>query len=190
MHIVAMENVSSSLTHRVLITRAHRNGRCLEGLLTGWTKRIQPAGVIYTRRITDEYSFAAELKNFQTVARWCRRPAVAERVRLVTTMWDEADMDSAQGMENAMKDEHWKSLLDAGARYERFYNTRESAWAIVLGLGHTRKIPMSQKSQAEMRKKFEQTAPRKQNLPVKAGARSRKRFAGVRRRLRRLRGLR
>lgn len=100
---------------------------------------MQPTGVIYTRRITDGDESGAEIKSFKTLARWCGAEA-ADRVRLVTTMWDDVDMVSdAQSMEDQLKSTHWNSLLSAGTSYERFHNTRESAWEIVLGIGETKK---------------------------------------------------
>ena len=90
------------------------------------------------RRITDDNS-GTELRSFKTLASWCG-PEAADRVRLVTTMWDNVDvMSDAQSMEDILKATHWKSLLKEGARYQRFLNTSESAWEIVLGIGETKK---------------------------------------------------
>jgi len=100
---------------------------------------VRPTGVIYTRRITDGDESGADRRSFKTLVRLCGTGA-ADRVRLVTTMWDDADMVSdAHSMEDQLKSTHWKTLLDAGACYERFHNTRESAWEIVLGIGETKK---------------------------------------------------
>ncbi|KAL4071607.1 hypothetical protein V8B97DRAFT_410482 [Scleroderma yunnanense] len=100
---------------------------------------IQPTGVIYMRRITDEDKSGAEFKSFKTLSRWCG-PEAADRVRLVTTMWDDVDMESdTKSMEAKLKNTNWEPLLSAGASYERFHNTRESAWEIVLGIGETKK---------------------------------------------------
>lgn len=127
---------------------------------------VQLTGVIYTSRITDEDRSGVELRNFQTLDRWCRHHGVADRVRLVTTMWDEVDVHSTKDLESTLKDQTWKSLLDAGALYHRFYNTPESAWEIVLELGDPKKTPLS------LKKKFEKAAPRKHRPPkVRVGLR-------------------
>jgi len=58
----------------------------------------------------------------------------ADRVRLVTAMWDDVDIVSdMQSMEDQLKSTHWKTLLRAGACYEHFHNTRESVWEIDSG---------------------------------------------------------
>ena len=104
---------------------------------------IEITGVIYTHRITDSHSTGSELQIFQILSGICGRGA-ADRVRLVTTMWDEVDDQStAEQTEDRLKDE-WRSLLNAGASYQRFTNSSESAWDIVRGLGYERKALLLQ----------------------------------------------
>ena len=55
----------------------------------------------------------------------------AKRVRLVTTMWDVADTNTAESRVTELEDTFWKPLIDAGARHRRFRNTPESAWNII-----------------------------------------------------------
>lgn len=89
----------------------------------------------------------------------------ADRVQVVTTMWDEADVAFAETVEMTMKAGPWKSMLDAGARYARFHNTPQSAWEIVLGLGDTKKALLVQEEHA-MRKKLERI-PTLRRVPSK-----------------------
>ncbi|KAG6332550.1 hypothetical protein ID866_6541 [Astraeus odoratus] len=102
-------------------------------------RSIKPTGLIYTRRITEHDRTGAELSSFQALYRLCGHDA-ADRVRLVTTMWDDVDAESeVQHTEDNLQIMHWKSLIDAGAHYKRFNNTPESAWEIVHSLGDARK---------------------------------------------------
>lgn len=74
-------------------------------------------------------------KNFDMFSRLCGEKA-AERVRLVTTMWDKVkDMERVRSVVSLLEGETWRPLLDAGARHEKFENSPKSAWDIVIGLG-------------------------------------------------------
>ncbi|KAG6328672.1 hypothetical protein ID866_10416, partial [Astraeus odoratus] len=98
-------------------------------------RSIKITGLIYTRRITEQDRTGAELASFQALYRLCGHDD-ADRVRLVTTMWDEVDAESdVQHTEDNLQIMHWKSLIDAGAHYTRFNNTPESAWEIIHSLG-------------------------------------------------------
>ena len=103
-----------------------------------YQKSIKPTGVIYTHPISEAHESGARSNSFCLISDMCGQEA-ADRVRIVTTMWDETDETFAERAERAMKAGPWKSFLDAGARYARFHNTSESAWEIVLGLGDTKK---------------------------------------------------
>lgn len=122
-----------------------------------YRRDIKLTGVIYTHRILDAEQC---LGLFATLY----GGEEARRVRLVTTMWDEADMESAKEIENTLKAGQWKSLLDAGARYERFHNTHESAWEIVLGLGDNTKALLLQRELVDMKMEFTQTTTGEQLL--------------------------
>ncbi|KAG6332549.1 hypothetical protein ID866_6540 [Astraeus odoratus] len=110
-----------------------------------YQKAITPTGVVCTRRITDPHCSNIDLYNIQIITDLCGNEA-ADRVRLVTTMWHEVQEQAvAEEREGELKTEHWKSLLDAGARCERFVDTFESAWKIVLGLGDIKKTLLLQR---------------------------------------------
>ncbi|KAL4071611.1 hypothetical protein V8B97DRAFT_410779 [Scleroderma yunnanense] len=133
-------------------------------LETAHTKSIKLIGVVYTQRITDAHVTHAELTSLRTFAALCGNE-VASQVRLVTTMWDQANVASAEKREDVMKAELWKALLDAGACYERFHNTEGSAWDIVLRLGDSKRTILLQRELAVMGMDLTQTTAGRQLLP-------------------------
>lgn len=128
-----------------------------------YQKCIDPTGVIYTYRINDTHECATELTSLRIVAALCGAEA-ADRLRLVTTMWDNVDEEIAKGTEVRLKDDVWRLLLGAGSCYERFNNTEGSAWDIVLGLGDTKKALVLQREVVDMEMKLEQTNAGRQLL--------------------------
>jgi len=117
---------------------------------------IELTGVIYMRRITDTYSSGAEQQSFRIFSGMCGTQAT-DRVRLVTTMWDQVGDDtSALQTESRLKAE-WEFLISAGALYQNFYNTPESAWEIVDGLGYERKALLLQRELVNMGKTLKET---------------------------------
>lgn len=119
--------------------------------------RLQFNGVIYTRRIT-EARCRSERSSFQVCANIVGNHA-ADRVRLVTTMWDEfEDRSPAESMENKLKEEQWQLLINGGATCQRFLNTPGSAWDIVHSLGTERKASLLlQEELVDIRKPLKQT---------------------------------
>ncbi|KAI6146554.1 hypothetical protein EDD17DRAFT_1709293 [Pisolithus thermaeus] len=103
---------------------------------------IKLTGVIYTRSITDSNMSGADLRSFKLLHDLCGDKA-ADRVRLVTTMWDVADESEAVKVEDALKT-HWQSLTSVEASLERFDNTSERAWIIVEELENTKKALLVQ----------------------------------------------
>ena len=94
---------------------------------------VKLSGVIYTHRITDNRMSGSVCKNLDMFGRLCGDNA-AKRVRLVTTMWDRVkDTNTANNRVTQLEGNFWKPLIDAGARHQKFENTRESAWDIVRG---------------------------------------------------------
>ena len=89
------------------------------------------SGVIYTHRITDNRMSGSVCKNLDMFGRLCGDNA-AERVRLVTTMWDKVkDRNTAENRVKQLEDNFWKPLIDEGARHQKFENTPQSAWNII-----------------------------------------------------------
>ncbi|KAI6009961.1 hypothetical protein EDC04DRAFT_837757 [Pisolithus marmoratus] len=117
--------------------------------------RLQFTGAIYVRRITATESARSEQNSFQIFAKLVGNEA-ADRVRLVTTMWDEPEVPSRvlamEDRENRLTEGQWAPLMRAGAVYARFDNTPESAWGIVRGLGMGKKALLLQRELVDMRK--------------------------------------
>ena len=89
------------------------------------------SGVIYTHRITDNRMSGSVCKNLDMFGRLCGDNA-AERVRLVTTMWDKVkDRNTAENRVKQLEGNFWKPLIDEGARHQKFENTPQSAWKII-----------------------------------------------------------
>ncbi|KIM57537.1 hypothetical protein SCLCIDRAFT_64976, partial [Scleroderma citrinum Foug A] len=89
-------------------------------LATIYRKSIKPTGVIYTHCISEAHESGTKSNSFRLISDMCGHEA-ADRVQVVTTMWDEADVAFAETVEMTMKFGPWKSMLDAGARYARFH---------------------------------------------------------------------
>lgn len=125
---------------------------------------VELTGVIYTHRINTSHTRDAQLTGLRIFAALCGDEA-ADRARLVTTMWDEVNVDDVVATENTIRAE-WKLLLDAGSRYERFDNTGESAWNIVRGLGGNRKTLLLQRELVSGMKLTQTTAGRQLLLGI------------------------
>ncbi|KAI5984612.1 hypothetical protein EDD15DRAFT_2307624 [Pisolithus albus] len=117
---------------------------------------IKLTGVIYTQDITDNRQCPADMQGFQLFERLCGGEA-AHQVRLVTTMWDEADKSEATEAEGTLEEKQWNSLIAAGAKPQRFDNTSESAWNIVRGLGNTTTTLLLQKEMVNLEKSLKDT---------------------------------
>ncbi|KAI6113572.1 hypothetical protein EDD16DRAFT_1834368 [Pisolithus croceorrhizus] len=103
---------------------------------------VKLTGVIHTHSITDSSMSGADARSFKLLHDLCGDRA-ADRVRLVTTMWDVADESEAVKVEDALKT-HWQPLIDTGARPKRFDNTSERAWIIAEELENTKKALLVQ----------------------------------------------
>ncbi|KAI6103009.1 hypothetical protein F5141DRAFT_1008002 [Pisolithus sp. B1] len=121
-----------------------------------YRKSIELTGVIYTHNLREDGMGAVDEQSFQLLCRLCGNEA-ADRVRLVTTMWDDVDESEAVEVEETLKRTHWQSFVQAGARPRRFNNTSESAWNIVESLGITTKTLLLQKELVDMGKALEDT---------------------------------
>ncbi|KAI6006308.1 kinase-like domain-containing protein [Pisolithus orientalis] len=109
-------------------------GRVAEWLRNKYLQHVKIAGVVYTHRTTDHRMPTSVRENLAKFCEFCGGNA-SQRVRLVTTRWDEAS--------DAGKVPSWVSLLEGGlwkpptaldARHEQFVNTQNSALDIVNGL--------------------------------------------------------
>ncbi|KAI6025252.1 hypothetical protein PISMIDRAFT_651623 [Pisolithus microcarpus 441] len=93
---------------------------------------LKLSGIIYTHRITDDWVSAPTRKSFNMFVRLCGRRN-AGRVRLVTTIWDNMEnKEIAENRASQLEANHWKPLIEAGARHKRFdVNSSRCAWEII-----------------------------------------------------------
>lgn len=142
---------ATNLSQRAVLRKA------AEWLESTYQMAIELTGVIYMRRITDTYSSGTEQQSFRIFSGMCGMQAT-DRVRLVTTMWDQAgdDTSALHETESRLKAE-WEFLISAGALYQKFYNTPESAWEIVDGLGYEKKALLLQHELVNMGKTLKET---------------------------------
>ncbi|KAI6009967.1 P-loop containing nucleoside triphosphate hydrolase protein [Pisolithus marmoratus] len=121
-----------------------------------YRRSIKLTGVIYTQSITDNGSSATDVQSSHLLGRLCGNEAF-DRIRLVMTMCDEVEASEADKVEGALQRTQWQSLIQDGARPERFDNTMENGWEIVRRLGNRKKTLFLQKELVDMRKALEDT---------------------------------
>ena len=90
--------------------------------------------IIYMHNISNNRMSGTVGRSFDLFNRLCGDRAI-EHVRFVTSMWDvKVDKIGAkcrEDRESELTSNFWKPLIDAGAQYERFKNTKGSAWDII-----------------------------------------------------------
>ncbi|KIO04192.1 hypothetical protein M404DRAFT_1000686 [Pisolithus tinctorius Marx 270] len=139
--------------------RSDRDILCMvaEWLEKKYRNKVKLSGIIYTHRITDNRMSGSVCKNLDIFSALCGDSA-AERVRLVTTMWDkEKDRKLSEGRVNQLEKNFWKPLLDAGARHERFNNSSVSAWEIIRSLMGEGEAVLLQEELVDVERKLNET---------------------------------
>jgi hypothetical protein len=102
-----------------------------EDNLLRYEKDIKLAGIVYLHRITDNRWGGSTTRNFHVFGELCGDQAV-RKVVLVTTMWDEGDLETFNKREEELFNfRHWKRMKDYGALTARFLNSADSAWNII-----------------------------------------------------------
>ncbi|KAG6330143.1 hypothetical protein ID866_8947 [Astraeus odoratus] len=96
-------------------------------------------------------------KNLDLFAKMCGDKA-AKRVRMVTTMWDNAvNQTIAKTREKQLEKDFWRPLLDAGAQHKRFQNTFKDAWDIVDELVGEREVLLLQEELVDASRHLNET---------------------------------
>jgi hypothetical protein len=98
-----------------------------------WYKnRLQLAGIIYVHRITDNRMTNTLLRNLSVIRNICGDEPL-RNVTIVTTFWYKEDPKTAakREMEMLEKADWWGYMMEKGAKSRRFFNTEESAHAIL-----------------------------------------------------------
>ena len=88
------------------------------------------AGVIYLHRISDLRMSEAPHRNLRVFGELSGNKS-AKKVVLATTMWDKVNDTEGEKRENGLKEKYWNVMVHHGAVVERFFNTPESAWAVI-----------------------------------------------------------
>jgi hypothetical protein len=91
------------------------------------------AGIIYLYDISRKRMHGSSFKNFTMFRTLCGSDA-AVNVILVTTMWSEVKDSVGRSREQQLSNVYWKPLLDEGSRSNRFLDSFDSAWDIVISL--------------------------------------------------------
>ncbi|RXW12050.1 hypothetical protein EST38_g13803 [Candolleomyces aberdarensis] len=92
-------------------------------------------GVIYLHDISQGRFSGTAQKNLEIFRRMCG-DAFLDRVVLVTSKWGRAVGQNLEKRENELKKNHWKTMLDGGARAERLdaNDEEKGTWRIVCSI--------------------------------------------------------
>ncbi|KAF9033581.1 hypothetical protein BJ165DRAFT_1515202 [Panaeolus papilionaceus] len=110
-------------------------------MIRNWVdKSVTPIGygslsyILYFERITDTRSTATKTK-LASLLRELLGTKTARSVTLVTTRWDEVKSDAQRQRADCrfeiLQSEHWKDILNQGAKIVKFQNTQASAFTIL-----------------------------------------------------------
>ncbi|KAL4063366.1 P-loop containing nucleoside triphosphate hydrolase protein [Scleroderma yunnanense] len=120
---------------------------------------IKLSGLIYTHCIMETRMSSSICKNLDMFGRLCGDKA-AQRVRLVTTMWDSmtpTDRNNAGGKASQLEQKFWKPLIKSGARHRRFNNTQQSAWEIINDVTGDSVVLLLQEELVDAKRKLNET---------------------------------
>ena len=96
-------------------------------------------------------------KNLDMFGRLCGNKA-AQRVRLVTTMWDKVkDRAVAESRVSQLVGNFWKPLIDEGACHMKFENTSKSAWDVIRDVTGETKALLLQEELVDAKRKLNET---------------------------------
>lgn len=93
-----------------------------------YEREIQLTKVLYFHRISDTHMTGNLLKNFRMFERLC---GTYFEIILVTTMWDDVEVEIGEMREDVLKTCYWKSLITGGASVQRFFGTHKSAFDVL-----------------------------------------------------------
>ncbi|KIM39590.1 hypothetical protein M413DRAFT_193656 [Hebeloma cylindrosporum] len=103
-------------------------------------------GVLYLYDITIKQFNATERRNLAkpSTSAWCND---MRKTVIVTTNWPSCSDPILEKREQEMKDEHWKTLIEAGLQVRRFQGDSSSAWRVIDSLldGINASPPISRK---------------------------------------------
>ncbi|PPR03432.1 hypothetical protein CVT24_012701 [Panaeolus cyanescens] len=122
---------------------------------------IKLSGILYLHRITDNRMSGSPHRNLRMFGQLCGDQA-SRNVILITTMWDNIEIEVGLRREKELREKFWKMMLKHGSITERFDNREASAWRIVnsiLTRSDTAKdILLLQEELVELRKNLNETS--------------------------------
>ena len=95
-----------------------------------YRKGMKIAGIIYLHEICERRLSGASRKNLRQFHEFCGDD-VLKNVILVTTKWDEVELDMGPQRERQLFNKYWRKMIAQWSQVARFMNTQDSAWAIV-----------------------------------------------------------
>ena len=99
------------------------------------------------------------LKNLRMFEAICGKNAF-QHIIFVTTMWDEVDEEMGIAREKGLKSAYWLSMLERGAKINRFMRTRESALHVIeplIGAANAKSSLLLQRELVDMRTQLSAT---------------------------------
>jgi len=99
-------------------------------LVKTYRKQIRLTGLLYFHRISDVRVAGTSLKNLRLFEKLCGEHF--NNIVFTTTMWDEVDESVGIDRELELRNDFWSPMIKRGASIQRFLNTQESAFEILL----------------------------------------------------------
>ncbi|KIM76262.1 hypothetical protein PILCRDRAFT_650073 [Piloderma croceum F 1598] len=121
---------------RACTTEIRTSDEEILGIIVDWltkAKKAKVSTILYLHRMSDIRMSQPAMKNLQLFRSMCGKQAMPN-VAIVTTMWSKIVKEDGIIREEELKQEVWHDMVDNGCKIERFEDTRESAWSIVLNL--------------------------------------------------------
>ncbi|KAI6042360.1 P-loop containing nucleoside triphosphate hydrolase protein, partial [Pisolithus marmoratus] len=98
-----------------------------------YTQGTLLSGILYFHRISDNRMAGTPLKNLRVFQKLCGSKAMSQVV-LVTTMWDEVEVEVGNERLEELKGNYWKFMIVQGSSTYCYRNTVESSRQLLLQL--------------------------------------------------------
>ncbi|KAG5653180.1 hypothetical protein H0H81_001897 [Sphagnurus paluster] len=95
-----------------------------------YEEEMKLGGLIYLHEITQPRMLGSARKNLDMFNKLCG-PSAAKNVYLVTNKWGDVPTEVGQNREKQLQSQHWREMLDNGAKILRFDLNQESAVDII-----------------------------------------------------------
>lgn len=102
-----------------------------EWLVQTYKSDVKLSGLIYLHRITDNRMGGSPFRNLRMFGNLCG-DLVMSRVVLVSTMWDNVNLEAGEKREGELKQQFWQGFIERGSMVDRLKPSNgEEAWRIV-----------------------------------------------------------